>query len=323
MRRILPIVTASAALLAAGCGGSSRPGYYVGTGRSAIALITWSAPQRGKARGTIIDDTLSGTAPGQIVDVQTAPVTVRFNGSAVSFTGTGVYALGAATIRGTLRGGRLSIKAPDSDGYLESAVLRPATPATYRSDLATLRRHVSHANTVAKRAQVHQQDSGQLTSDEQQVSTDVSTLQSDTATLTSDVAQMSADVQQVSADLAQLQSDAANGAGPACENVSTVDSDATTVDSDGSTVGDDATTVAGDIGTVQGDISQLSGDVEALLKAGGSATGDPSPQAVITEAQTEISDATTEANSYITTVNGFMQQAYTTANAINASNCGD
>ncbi len=321
MRRILPIVAASAALLAVGCSSNSEPGYYAGTDHSAVALITWSAPRQGRASGTITADTLSGTAPTETVQVQTAPVTVTFDGRYVSFTGAGIYALGATTITGTLSAGRLSITAPDASRYLGSAVLRPATPAVYHSDLAALRQDVSHANTAAKRTHVSHGHSAKVTADQQHVSDDISTLQSDVATLSSDVTQMSTDVQQVSADLSQLQSDAANGAGPSCDNVSTVDADATTVDDDGTTVGADGTTVTDDVDTVQGDISQLTSDAEALAKAGGSPVGDPNPQAVISQAQTAISNAVTQANSYVTTVNGYLQQAYTIANNLTGSNC--
>jgi hypothetical protein len=322
MRRILPVVLAAATVLVAGCG-STRPAYYVGSDRTAAVLIMWSPQQNGRARGTITDDTLSGTAPSEVVQVQTVPVTVRFNGAAVSFSGTRIYALGTATISGTLSGGRLSITAPDATGYLESAVLRPGSRAVYNSDVAKLRQRVSHADTTAKRSQPRRQNSLQITTDQQQVSTDISTLQSDVGALSSDVTQMSQDAQQVSTDLIQLRSDAADGAGPSCENVSTVDNDATTVDSDGSTVGDDATNVTSDISTVQGDISQLTSDVKTLLKAGGTATGNPSPQTVISQAQAQISTALTQANSYITTVNGDLQEAYTTANNLAVGSCAD
>jgi outer membrane murein-binding lipoprotein Lpp len=321
MRRTLPIVIAAAGLLAVGCG-SGRSAYYVGTDRSTAVLITWSAQQHGRARGTITDDTLAGTAPSETVQVQTVPVTVRFNGTDVSFTGSRIYALGVVTITGTLTGGRLNISAPDASGYLESAVLQSGTRAVYDSDLSRLRQRVSDANTAAKRSAGRQQNSGQIATDQQQVSSDIAQLQADTAQLSSDVTQMSSDVQQVSSDLAQLNSDAANGAGPSCDNVSTVDNDATTVDSDGSTVGDDATTVTSDISTVQGDISQLTSDVDTLAKAGGSPTGEPTPQAVISQAQTEINSALTQANTYITTVNGYLQEAYTTANNLAGSSCG-
>jgi hypothetical protein len=322
MRRILPIVAASAALLAVGCG-SNRPTYYVGADGDALALITWSAQQDGRATGTITDDTLSGAAPRETVTVQTVRVTVRVDGSDVIFNGAGMYALGAAAITGRLRGGRLNIRALGASGYLQSAVLRAATPALYDSDLAKLRQKVSRANAAARLAQVRRQgSSSQVTTDQQQVSSDVGTLQNDAGTLSSDVTQMSTDMQQVKADLAQLQSDAANGQGASCENVSTVDTDASTVDGDGTTVGTDATTVTDDIDTVQGDISQLTGDLETLAKAGGSAVGDPSPQAAILRAQADINDSVTQANSYITAVNGYLKQAYTTANNLAASNCG-
>jgi hypothetical protein len=202
-------------------------------------------------------------------------------------------------------------------------VLRAAAPALYDSDLAKLRQKVSRANAVARRALVRRQaPSSQVMTDQQQVSTDVSALQTDAGTLTSDVTQMSTDAQQVSADLALLQSDAANGQGASCENVSTVDADASTVDGDGTTVGTDTTTITNDIDTVQGDISQLTGDLEVLVKAGGSAVGDPSPQAAILRAQTDINDSVTQANSYIATVNGYLKQAYTTTNNLAGTNCG-
>lgn len=322
MRRILPIVMAAAAVLAAGCG-SSRSVYYVGTDRTAAVLITWSAQQNGRALGTITDDTLSGTAPSETVQVQNVPVTVRFKGTAVSFNGTMIYALGTGTISGTISRGRLSITAPDASGYLESAVLLSGTRAVYNSDVAKLRQRVSHADTTVKRSHPRQQNPGQITTDQQQVSTDISTLQNDVGALSSDVIQMGTDARQVSTDLAQLQSDAANGAGTSCENVSTVDNDATTVDGDGSTVGDDATNVTSDISTVHGDISQLTSDVDALLKAGGPATGNPSPQTVISQAQAEVSTAFTQANSYVTTVNGYLREAYTAANNLSGSNCAD
>lgn len=322
MRRMLPIVMAAAGVLVAGCG-SGRPAYYVGTNRTTAVLITWSAQQDGRARGTITDDTLSGTAPSEIVQVQTVPVTVRINGSDVSFNGTRIDALGTTTISGTLSGGRLSIFAPDATGYLESAVLRSGSRALYNSDLAKLRQRVSHADTTAKRSHAQHQNSAQITTDEQQVTTDISTLQNDVGALSTDVTQMSQDAQQVNSDLAQLNSDAANGAGPSCENVTTVESDATTVDSDGSIVGDDSTNVTSDISTVKSDISQLISDVKALLKAGGTATGNPSPQTVISQADAEISTALTQANSYITTVNGYLQQAYTTTNNLAGGSCAD
>jgi outer membrane murein-binding lipoprotein Lpp len=322
MRRILPIVMAAAAVLVAGCGGS-KPAYYVGTDSTAAVLITWSAQQNGRAQGTITDDTLSGTAPSEIVQVQTVPVTVRFNGTDVSFNGTRIYALGTTTITGTLTGGQLTITAPDAGGYLESAVLRSGTRAVYDLDLARLRERVSHADTTAKRSDTRHQNSAQIATDEQQVSGDISTLQNDVGVLSSDVTQMSQDAQQVSTDLAHLQADAANGAGPSCDNVSTVENDASTVDGDGSIVGDDSSNVASDISTVQSDISQLTSDVKSLLKAGGTATGNPSPQTVISQAQAEISTALTQANSSIMTVNGYLKQAYTAANNLASGSCAD
>jgi hypothetical protein len=324
MTRTLPIAIASFAVLSAAIAGcsSNRMTYYVGTDGSTVALIKWSGPQTGRAKGTITDDTLSGVAPTQTVSVQSASVIVSIKGKDVSFTGTGLATLAVATMTGTLSGGTLRITAPDASGFLQSAVLRLTTLAVYDSDLAKLRQHVSRDNTAVKRKQPRQQTAASITNDQQQVSTDVSTLQTDTGTVSSDVSQMSTDVIQVSTDLAQLKSDAANGQGDSCDNVSTVDSDATIVDDDGTTVGDDSTTLNEDIGTVQSDITRLDTGLATLQKDGGSAVGSPSPQTVISEAQTAISSALSQANSYINTVNGYLQQAYTTTNNLAGSNCG-
>jgi outer membrane murein-binding lipoprotein Lpp len=321
MRRLLPIPMAAAAVLAAGCGIGSGPAYFVGNDGTAVALITWSAPHSGRAVGTLTADTLTGAAPSETVKVQTVPVTVRFSGRTMSFSGSGLDALAGATITGTLSGRTLRISAPYASGYLDSAVLRTATPAVFNLDVATLRARASHDNTVAKQEQPRQQLTAQVASDQQQVASDVSTLQTDIGTLSSDMSQMNTDVQQTSTDLAQLKSDAANGAGPSCENVATVDSDATTVDSDGMTAGNDATTVTADISTVQSDISQLTGDLATLKKDGGTPAGDPSPPTVLSQAQTAVTNALSQANSYISTVNGYLQQAYTTANNLSGGTC--
>jgi hypothetical protein len=325
MRPILLAVAAcAAAFLAAGCGARGGPAYYVGTDGTAVALITWSAPHTGRASGSITDDTLSGSAPSETVDVQTTPVAVRVSGRDVSFTGGPIDALIGTRITGTLSGGTLRITAPGASGYLDSAVLRPATRAVYEADLAKLRERASHSDTAARRARrtARQHDAAQVTTDEQQVATDVTTLQTDAGALSTDVSQMQTDMQQTSTDLSQLQSDAASGPGANCENVATVDADASTVDSDGTTVGDDATVVTGDISTVQSDITQLTSDLAALYKAGGSAASDPNPQTVISQAQTAMSTGLAQANSYIGTVNGYLKQAYTTASSLSTGSCG-
>jgi hypothetical protein len=321
MRRILPIVTASAAVLAAACS-SGGPVYYVGADGGTVALIRWSAQENGRVRGTITDDTLSGTAPSETVSVQNVPVTLKFNGSDVSFNGPGIYTLAGANITARLSGGTLHITAPEASGYLESAVLRAASQAVYDSDLARLRLRVRHDNVAAEKVQARQQAAAQVTSDQQQVSADISGLESDTDTLASDVTQMGTDVQQVSTDLQQLMSDAANGQGASCDNVTTVDDDATTVDNDGTTVGNDETTVTVDISTLQGDISQLTSDVATLQKDHGAVVAEPSPQTVISQAQTDMASAVSKANTYVATVNGYLQQAYTTANNLAGTNCG-
>jgi hypothetical protein len=320
MRRMLPIAMASVALLAAGCG-SSRQTYFVGTDGTTVAMIQWSGLQTGHIRGTITADTLSGIAPGETVHEQTVPVTVSFHGKGVSFSGTGLFALGGPTFTGTLSGGTLRITAPDATGYLESALLQSGTPATYNSDLAQLRQHASRDNTAAKREQQPQQNTASVSTDQQQVSSDITTLQSDSQALSTDLSQMGTDVLQVRTDLGTLQSDAANGQGTSCDNVATVEGDAATVDSGGTTVQNDSTAVTDDIGTVQSDIAQLTSDVKVLEKAGGSMPGGPNPQTAVSQAQADITNAVTQANSYIDTVNGYLQQAHTTAANIAGTNC--
>jgi hypothetical protein len=315
IRPALLVAAAGIGALALTACGSSGSAYYVGSTGSAVARIEWSAPQSGRASGTITDDTLTGTAPRRSIDVQTVPVTVTFRGSTVMFAGAGLYALGDASLRGTLSGGNLRMQAPDASGYLESAVLRPGTAAGYDFDLATLKEHVRQADDVSGHRTARQHTTAQLATDQQDVSNDESTLASAVSQLSTDVAQIGTDLQQGGTDLQTLNADTASG----CTNSSAVTQDDDTVNNDGSAVGIDATTITGDISSVQSAVSQLQTDDQAVQKDGGVPQGDPA--GVISQAQSAITTAVSQANADIASMNGYMQQAYNTANSLATSSC--
>jgi len=311
---IAPAVVAISALALTACG-SSSPTYYVGADRTAVARIEWSPPQHGHAIGTITDDTLTGDAPSGSVDVQTVAVTVTFHGATVTFAGAGLYALAGESLTGELNDGMLRITAPDASGYLESAVLRPATPAAYDSDLANLRRQVRRDDRIAALRQARRKTAAQLATDQQQVSSDESNLAAAASQISGDLAQLGTDLQQATTDMQTLSTDAASG----CSNASTVTSDDYTVNNDGSAVGNDAMTLTNDISTTQSDVSQLQSDGQALQKAGGVLRGDPN--VAISQAQSAISRAVSQADADIDTMNQYMQQAYKTASSLAGSAC--
>lgn len=311
---VLPGAVAVILVALAGCG-SSGPGYYVGADSTAVARIQWSAPQSGQASGTITDDALTGTASRRSVDVQTVPVTVTFHGSTVIITGAGLYALAATSLTGTLTGGMLRMRAPDASGYLRSAVLTPGTPAVYDSDLATLKQRVRHDDELAAPRKVGHHTTAQLATDQAAVTNDESTLASAVSQLSSDVAQIGTDTQQGNTDLLSLDSDAALG----CTNAAAVTQDDSTVNNDGSTVGIDAMTITNDVSTLQSDVSQLQSDDQAVQKDGGVPDGDPA--GAISQAQSAISTAVSQANADIGAINEYMQHAYTAANDLATSAC--
>jgi hypothetical protein len=78
---------------------------------SQVVLIQWNAPQNGEASGTVTYDSVStsGSDPSapDSLSVQSAPVTVTFNGDQVTFSG---FLGGSFT--GQLSGGQLSITTP-------------------------------------------------------------------------------------------------------------------------------------------------------------------------------------------------------------------
>ena len=332
MRPVAVVAAGLAALALTACGssGPSSSSYYVARDASEIVLVTWSPPHNGHARGTITNDSITGTAPDEAVRVQTVAVNVTINGGDVILKPAGLYAVFGYALAGTLSADSLGITPPpdSSTGQLWPTTLSTSDPASYNKMLARLHTQVGHVDAraaarqrrqAAQQQQQQQQRTAVITADQSKLATDAGTLLSDAANLATDVSTLYGAAEQAYTDLGTVNSDAANGQGSSCDNSSTVNDDAVTVNADGSAMGGDMTGLVTDISGVDTDISNVNADVSQLQADGG--TPDPSTHAAVSEAQSDISGAVGQANTYASKVNGYLQQAYTVAGSVAGSAC--
>ena len=73
-RAALPGTVIAALLAVTGCGGSGGPASYLATGASSADFIQWQATSSGHLEGTLTDDRMSGTAPGETLSVNRWPL---------------------------------------------------------------------------------------------------------------------------------------------------------------------------------------------------------------------------------------------------------
>ncbi|HCU95297.1 MAG TPA: hypothetical protein DHU96_22335 [Actinobacteria bacterium] len=85
-RAALPGTVIAALLAVTGCGGSGGPASYLATGASSADFIQWQATSSGHLEGTLTDDRMSGTAPGETLSVNRWPFTGTINGNSVTLT---------------------------------------------------------------------------------------------------------------------------------------------------------------------------------------------------------------------------------------------
>lgn len=318
-------VVASGAACAGSPAGTGPDGssYYLSATHSEIVLITWGALQNGHAAGSSIDNKLTGTAPGELVSTNSAPINVAVRGRTVTFSATGLlgWLSGGAAIQGTLSGSTLSVTGPTDNGQITTTTLTATTPQAYNADLAALRRRASHDNAVANQQIAQQQAAQKLASDQQTVANDESGLAQAVSQLPGDLSQIGGDVQQGQTDLGTLDSDAA-AAGQDCVAVNDVFVDANGIQVDANDVQVDLNGLTSELGSVQGGIAGLQNDVQTVQNDGGSPPGDPAGS--ISSAQSAVSSAVSQANADITTMNGYLKQAADTANALaGSSGCGN
>jgi len=310
-------------LITAACSSSPVPAYYLARNASSVLLITWNAPQNGQATGNVTYDSINGngsdpSAPYSL-SVQTDPVTVTINGSAVTFTGF----LGAS-FSGQLGNGQLSITTPPntSTGQIQTGALNSSDAGAYNSAVTALHKTISHDNARAAQAVQQQQITQQHQQDQQTASQDATSLTDDTSNLSGDVSNLSGDANTAGTDLQTTQSDASQGPGDQCINASTtVYNDAATAlyNDQVTTLANDVTTLQQDISTVKQDITTSQSDLQTLQSDGVSAPANASSAA--SNAQSAISSAVAKANQDISAVNSDVAQGYQIANGLATGAC--
>jgi len=328
MKIRMGVVTGAVIALTVGCG-SSGPAAYLASNGSQVLYVQWGQPSNGQAQGTITYDSASGSAPSESLDVQTVPVTVTINGSAVTFRPTGLDALfGGTSVSGSLGSGGLTITTPpdSTTGEISTGTLASSDASAYNTAVAAVRSRISKQNAVAEAQQQQAQQQQQIASDQQTVSNDVSALGNDSGNLSGDTSTLANDVGTVNSDLGTVRQDASQGPngfgnGYCYQLDGAVDYDVTgTLDYDVTgTFEYDLNSLTNDIATVRSDIGTLTADLTKLSNDGGSPTGNP--QAAISSARASIRQAVAAANGDIGTINSDQATAYAVANGIATGNC--
>jgi hypothetical protein len=120
---LLAAAVAGAALAVAGCG-SSGPSAYLASNSTEIVYISWQPDSSGNGiQGSLIEDTVSGTAPSETVSVVNDPITGSVNGNSVTIHVPEFLGYGP-TLDGTLS----AIRSPSTPSRRGGAFNRARSP---------------------------------------------------------------------------------------------------------------------------------------------------------------------------------------------------
>ena len=78
------------------------PVAYLRTTHTEVTLIQWEEPSSGHRHGTVIDDQVSGTGPGETISVHSAAFTGNLNGNSVSLNVSGLSGIAIGTLSGNI-----------------------------------------------------------------------------------------------------------------------------------------------------------------------------------------------------------------------------
>jgi hypothetical protein len=259
--------------------GTSMPGSASSDGQTAFLasdssyalLIRWTKT------GHNLSGTIDASGLDRDVTGGQAQITGTANGSDVSLSVDG------QSWTGSVAGGTLTLHVPQSDGSLQTFVLRPGDIDAYNSAVAGLHDQAqanANAAAVAQAAAQAQQArdaaDGAVTSADQQVTGDMQQLAADFAalrhdsTLTADTSSAAGDLKTEQADFASEQADD-RGSTPDCGQVGSDDgsvgSDDGAVQSDQGSLESDSGGIGSDISNVQNDLDALAGDAQSLTQA--------------------------------------------------------
>ena len=305
---------------------------YLADESNAAFFIQWTRSGNNLS-GTAQAESLSGSAPNEVVASSTISVEGQVHGSTITLSFNN-----GSTVFGTLSGGSFTVNFPQSDGSLAPVTFTSASAVQFNQALSALQRAVGNANISAATAETIASEQQSIDNVAAAVEQDLAGLKAGDESLSNDVGSFANDLAQANTDLGTtvqgeklVITESENGTNPiqVCSDSITVGSDLITVSSDGDTVSSTADSVESDVSSLRSGISGLQQDFSQLQSAqalqpsyiDGAPSQSEVSQAIAT-AQSEVAAAIASANAAINQVNSYETQAYNDAvAAAQSGNC--
>jgi hypothetical protein len=328
MKRFIIACTVVGMLLAvASCTGSTgsahsadSPGTYLANNKSEIAFIQWRTVTHGHVKGTLTADNIGGAAPSAALSENSVPFTGTVRGNSVNLT----FAYGLflrSHAQGTLTGNSLTLAMPHADGTIHRTTFTQSSPSRYNRAVAALRTNAQHENAMA--AGAGSNSSANIRAVQHNTQTNLAALYQASslaprAKLTNDVDRFAGDAATAQSRLAD-EKQAALGDNRYCAATSTAVGVSHGVSGTALSAVGDSQALNADIAAIRIDIRNAYANQRRLSRAGQPGTN--SAPALISTAETSMSQAIASANSYIDQINATNAQARAVANRMATGKC--
>jgi hypothetical protein len=329
MKRLIIACAAIGVLLAvASCTGSSTtsvhsadsPGTYLANDKSEIAFIQWRTVSRGHVEGTLTADNIGGAAPAASLSENSVPFTGTISGNSVDLTfASGLFLQNHA--QGSLTGNSLTLAIPHADGTIHRTTFTEASRSRYNRAVAAMRTSAQHENAMAGGAGSN--PSANIRAVQHNTQTNLAALYQASSLaprtkLTNDVDRFAGDAATARSRLAD-EKQAALGDNRYCAATSTAVGVSHGVSGAALSAVGDSQALNADIAAIRIDIRNAYANQRRLSRAG--QPGPNSAPALISTAETSMSQAIASANSYIDQINATNAQARTVANRMATGKC--
>jgi hypothetical protein len=325
-RFIIACAVVGMLLAVASCAGSAgsahsadSPGTYLANNKSEIAFIQWRTVTRGHVTGTLTADNIGGAAPAAALSENSVPFTGTVRGNSVNLTfAHGLFLQSHA--QGTLTGNSLTLAIPHADGTIHRTTFTQSSPSRYNRAVAALRTSAQHENALAAGAG---SPSANIRAVQHNTQTNLAALYQASslaprAKLTNDVDRFAGDAAIARSRLAD-EKQAALGDNRYCAATSTAVGVSHGVSGTALSAVGDSQALNADIAAIRIDIRNAYANQRRLSRAG--QPGPNSAPALISTAETSMSQAIASANSYIDQINTTNAQARAVANRMATGKC--
>jgi hypothetical protein len=328
MKRLIIACMAVGMLLAVvSCTGSTSsarsadsPGTYLANNKSEIAFIEWRTVSRGHVEGRLTADNIGGAAPAASLSENSVPFTGTVSGNSVNLTfASGLFLHSRA--QGTLTGNSLTLAIPHADGTVHRTTFTQSSRSRYNRAVAALRASAQHENAMA--AGAGSNPSANIRAVQHNTQTNLAALYQASslaprAKLTNDVDRFAGDAATARSRLAD-EKQATLGDNRYCAATATAVGVSHGVSGTALSAVGDSQALNADIAAIRIDIRNAYANQRRLRRAG--QQGPNSAPALISTAETSMSQAIGSANSYIDQINATNVQARAVANRMATGKC--